>query len=70
MVGSGDHQHVLPAGSRQWYDVLEKRVQQRVRRFTSAGATVVMLTQPAFYESGNPTSPTPNDETLNASTPF
>jgi peptidoglycan/LPS O-acetylase OafA/YrhL len=64
VVGSGDHQHVLPAGSRQWYDVLEKRVQQRVRRFTSAGATVVMLTQPAFYESGNPTSPTPNDETF------
>ena len=64
VVGSGDHQHVLAAGSRQWYDVLEKRVQQRVRRFTSAGATVVMLTQPAFYESGNPTGPTPNDETF------
>ena len=64
VVGSGDHQHVLAAGSRQWYDVLEKRVQQRVRRFTNAGATVVMLTQPAFYESGNPTSPTPNDETF------
>jgi hypothetical protein len=44
-------------------------MEQRVRKFTETGATVVMLTQPPYWQSGNPTGPTPQDkdfERLNA----
>jgi peptidoglycan/LPS O-acetylase OafA/YrhL len=69
VVGSGAHQKVLVQGSPQWYSVLLKRMEQRVRQFTATGATVVMLTQPPYWQSGNPTGPTPQDkdfERLNA----
>ena len=53
-VGSGNHQTAVVQGSAQWYAVLLRRMETRVRTFTATGATVVMLTQPAFWhtESG------------------
>jgi peptidoglycan/LPS O-acetylase OafA/YrhL len=62
VVGTGKHQHILTPGSAQWYSVLEKRMQARVRQLTASGATVVMVTQPPFYESGHPAHPTSQDE--------
>jgi peptidoglycan/LPS O-acetylase OafA/YrhL len=67
VVGSGKHRRVLTPGSRQWYAVLQKRIDERVRRFTATGATVVMLTQAPF--AGVPGQQTPQDmdfERLNA----
>jgi peptidoglycan/LPS O-acetylase OafA/YrhL len=69
VVGSGTHQTVVVPGSPQWYAVLLNRMETRVRTFTSIGATVVMLTQPPFAESGSPSSTTQSDvefERLNA----
>ena len=40
--------------SPQWYAVLRKRMEQRVRQFTATGATVVMLTQPPFVDPETP----------------
>ena len=62
LVGSGGHQRVLAQGSPQWYSVLMKRMEARVQQFTASGASVVMLTQPPFVPTGNPTRPTPQDE--------
>ena len=62
VVGSGKHQRVLAAGSPQWYSVLQTRMQQRVRQLTASGATLVMLTQPAFVDLGNPGALTPQDQ--------
>ena len=59
-VGSGNQTAVVQ-GSAQWYAVLTQRMDARVRQFTGTGATVVMLTQPPFYDGGNPSSPTPGD---------
>jgi peptidoglycan/LPS O-acetylase OafA/YrhL len=64
VVGSGKHRQVVAAGSPQWYAILQKRMDQRVRQFTATGATVVMLTQPPFSDLGNPTGPTPQDKTF------
>jgi peptidoglycan/LPS O-acetylase OafA/YrhL len=49
--GSGADQKVLTAGSPQWYAALRERMQQRVRRLTDSGTTVVLLTQPPFAAS-------------------
>ena len=62
LVGSGAHQKVVTQGSPQWSAVLLKRMDERVRQLTATGATVVMLTQAPFYDSGNPVGPTPSDE--------
>ena len=59
-VGSGADQKVLAPGSPQWYAVLFKRMEERVRQFTARGATVVMLTQPPFVVGNH--EPTPQDE--------
>ncbi len=64
LVGSGNGQKVLEPGSAQWYSVLQKRMQERVRQFTSTGATVVMLTQPPFVLPGNLASQKPQDESF------
>jgi hypothetical protein len=64
VVGSGRHRQVVAAGSPEWSTLLQKRMDQRVRQFTATGATVVMLTQPPFADLGNPTGPTPQDETF------
>ena len=61
-VGSGNHQKVVTQGSPQWYAVLQRRMQKRVRQFTASGATVVMLTQPPFVDLGHPTGPTTQDK--------
>jgi hypothetical protein len=69
VVGSGVHQKVVSQGSPKWYAVLLNRMDERVRQFTATGATVIMLTQAPFYDSGNPVGPTPQDkdfERLNA----
>jgi peptidoglycan/LPS O-acetylase OafA/YrhL len=63
-VGTGAHQKVLTAGSPQWSAALLKRMEQRVHEFTATGATVVLLTQAPFVETGNPTAPTPGDQTF------
>ena len=60
-VGSRDHQQAVVAGTPQWSALLMKRMEARVRTFTATGATVVMLTQPPFYDNGNPSTPTPDD---------
>jgi hypothetical protein len=60
-IGSGEHQTDVVQGSAQWYAVLLHRMETRVRTLTATGATVVMLTQPPFYDNGNPSSPTPGD---------
>jgi peptidoglycan/LPS O-acetylase OafA/YrhL len=62
LVGNGVGQDVLEQGSPRWYSVLLNRMKERVQRFTEAGATVVMLTQPPFVPAGTPTGPTPQDE--------
>jgi peptidoglycan/LPS O-acetylase OafA/YrhL len=67
--GSGANQKVLTPGSPQWNATLQKRMQQRVRRLTASGATVVLLTQPPFVDFGNTGGPTSQDkgfERLNA----
>jgi peptidoglycan/LPS O-acetylase OafA/YrhL len=69
LIGSTAKPKVLVQGSPQWYAVLLRRMEQRIRQFTATGATVVMLTQPAFADFGKPTVPTPEDkdfERLNA----
>jgi peptidoglycan/LPS O-acetylase OafA/YrhL len=55
--GSGANQKVLTPGSPQWNATLQKRMQQRVRRLTASGATVVLLTQPPFVVFGNAGGP-------------
>jgi hypothetical protein len=55
------HQKVLPTGSPQWYSVLKRRMEDKVRQFTALGATVVLLTQPPDYDPGNPSGPTQSD---------
>ena len=64
VTGTGAHQKVLTAGSPKWSAVLLKRMEGRVHEFTAAGATVVLLTQAPFVDSGNPTGPTPEDRTF------
>ena len=67
--GSGADQKVLTPGSPQWYATLRERMQQRVRRLTASGATVVLLTQPPFVDFGKTGGPTSQDkdfERLNA----
>ena len=64
VVRSGAQQKVVDQGSPRWYAVLLKRMEERVRRFTATGATVIMLTQAPFYDSGNPVGPTNQDETF------
>jgi peptidoglycan/LPS O-acetylase OafA/YrhL len=59
--GHGADEKVLPAGSAQWYSVLEARMRERVRQLTATGATVVMVTQPPFAEGGVTTEPTAQD---------
>ena len=69
VVGSGANQKILTPGSRRWYATLQKRMQQRVRRLTASGATVVLLTQPPFVDFGKTGGPTSQDkdfERLNA----
>ena len=51
LVGSGAHQEVVEPGSRQWTAVLTQRMTRRVKEFTDRGATVYLLTQPAFFHS-------------------
>jgi peptidoglycan/LPS O-acetylase OafA/YrhL len=51
VVGSGAHRHIVQPGTRQWTALLTERMTPRVRAFTNMGATVVLLTQPAFYHS-------------------
>ncbi len=55
LVGTGGRRRVLTQGSAQWYSTVLQRMEQRVRYFQATGATVVMLTQPPFVETG--TSP-------------
>ena len=64
VVGSGVHQKVVDAGPPEWSALLLRRMEQRVAQFTATGATVVMLTQAPFVNSGNPKAPTPEDETF------
>lgn len=69
IVRRGAQQKVLVQGSTQWYSVLRQRMEARLRQFTATGATVVLLTQPPFFDGGNPKSPTAEDrnfERLNA----
>jgi SGNH domain (fused to AT3 domains)/Bacterial Ig domain len=69
VAGSGSDQKILTPGSRRWYATLQERMQQRVRRLTASGATVVLLTQPPFVEFGKTGVPTSQDkdfERLNA----
>ena len=61
VVGSGTHQTVVVPGSPRWSAVLINRIEAHVRTFTRTGATVVMLTQPPFTDSGSPSSPTARD---------
>lgn len=61
VVGSGSHTKVVDEGSPQWYAVLTQRMDARVREFTAAGATVVLLTEPPQVEPGHRTAPTPLD---------
>jgi peptidoglycan/LPS O-acetylase OafA/YrhL len=60
-VAAGDHQTDVLQGSAEWYAVLQQRMEARVRALTASGATLVMLTQPPFYDFGNRSIPTPND---------
>jgi peptidoglycan/LPS O-acetylase OafA/YrhL len=64
MVGSGSHKVDVAAGSSQWYAVLRKRMEARIRRFTASGATVVLLTQAPFAASGDAAGPTSDDKTF------
>jgi peptidoglycan/LPS O-acetylase OafA/YrhL len=69
IVGRGAGQRVLVQGSPQWYSVLRNRMEVRLRQFTARGATVVLLTQPPFFDGANVTRPTGKDrdfERLNA----
>jgi peptidoglycan/LPS O-acetylase OafA/YrhL len=69
IVGRGANQRVLVQGSPPWYSVLRKRMEVRLRQFTATGATVLLLTQPPFFDGGNPKGPTAKDrdfERLNA----
>jgi peptidoglycan/LPS O-acetylase OafA/YrhL len=69
IVGRGAEQRVVAQGSAQWRSELLKRMEVRLRQFTATGATVVMLTQPPFFDGGHPAGPTPKDkdfERLNA----
>jgi len=61
VVGSGIHQTVVAPGSQRWYAVLLSRIRARVRMFTSTGATVDMLTQPPFTDTGSTSSVTARD---------
>jgi peptidoglycan/LPS O-acetylase OafA/YrhL len=51
LVGTGAHQRVVEPGSRQWTAVLTEKMNARVKEFTDMGATVYLLTQPAFFHS-------------------
>jgi peptidoglycan/LPS O-acetylase OafA/YrhL len=62
MVGTGPHQKEVTAGSTQWYAVLQKRMEARIRQFTATGATVVLLTQAPFATSIKSAGPTADDE--------
>ncbi len=60
-IGAGDHRTAVLQGSAQWYAVLQHRMEARARALTASGATLVMLTQPPFYDFGSRSIPTPND---------
>ena len=60
-VGSGSHRKIVAPGSPQWYAILRERMQQRIRKLTASGATVVLLTQPPFVDLGKPAGPTSQD---------
>jgi peptidoglycan/LPS O-acetylase OafA/YrhL len=62
--GSGSDQKLLTPGSSQWYSVLRKRMEQRLRKFTATGATVVMLTQAPFVPLGSNAGSTAQDESF------
>lgn len=62
IVSRGSQRRVLVQGSPEWYSVLRKRIEVRLRQFTATGATVVLLTQPPFFEGGNPKMPTAKDK--------
>ena len=61
LVGNGPHKKALAAGSPEWYTVLRERMEARIKRFTSTGATVVLLTQAPFATSV-PTSKSTDDD--------
>ena len=52
---------VLVQGSRQWRATMLKRMNARLQQFIATGATVILLEQPPFVDSGTPTRPTAND---------
>ena len=64
VVGTGARAKILAAGSPGWYRLLMQRIDARVEKFTSSGATVVMVTQPPYVDFGKPSGPTPADETF------
>ena len=64
LVGTGTQQHVVVPGSRQWTAVLTTRITSRLKEFTDMGATVVMLTQPAFFHTPGSSSGTIQDRTF------
>jgi peptidoglycan/LPS O-acetylase OafA/YrhL len=63
VVGQGAHRRVLQQGSPQWYSVLTQRMSERLKAFTSTGATVVMLSQAPFVPVGaHPKDSTSSDK--------
>jgi peptidoglycan/LPS O-acetylase OafA/YrhL len=68
VVGSGTHRTIVATDTPQWYALVTKRMEQRVQQLTATGATLVMLTQPPFAETGvsGPTAADEEFERLNA----
>jgi hypothetical protein len=52
---------VLQQGTREWTTVMLGRMEARLQKFIGTGATVILLLQPPFVNSGTPTAPTPSD---------
>ncbi len=59
---TGEGQLVLSEGSSAWKSVLERQMDRRLAEFTSRGAKVVILTQPALVDPSGATRPTQEDK--------
>jgi peptidoglycan/LPS O-acetylase OafA/YrhL len=61
LVNTRSGHKVLLQGTPQWQATMLQRMEARLQQFIATGATVILLEQPPFVDSGKPARPTASD---------
>lgn len=62
VIQTSTGEQTVTKGTPEWYAVMRRRIEERLRLLKASGATVVMLLQPPQVNIGSPKSPTTSDE--------